>query len=415
MKTLNQQESIIVVGDYCRKDFLGFFSKLKDQFSIYFLEYSYPGELRDHSYQKYGTAIFWKDFISAQHLLKKIRPRAVIFFFIESLNHVAILNACKVAAVKTYHLEHGLRDLDFQLYLKEKGIPFNSIPLQRKVPLGVRLRTRLFFEMTRLLLPGKNRKFLSFYKKIRLKNSILDAFLQIKNEMRTADHYISFSPAVYKFHQRLDGLSKNHLVTFIGLPPFDYIVNDPARKPELDKPKIVFIDSAFHVEESYGWTKTSRRDFLNRLKNAVESAGFHLWIKKHPLDYSDFWRDGEWSMIGDDEWSASWSNFNIILGEYSTLMIPLAALSHTVCFCFDAHPVEGYKVSNFLTEGGVCDEMEDADQLGALLKEPHLLCEIYKRQWLCKDQFLKNWLTALDGSATERFTELIRTNVKKAS
>lgn len=409
----NPKPSLLVVGDYTRKDFLQNFVLLKEQFSLFFLEYSYPGELRNSIYEEYGEAIFWKDFLSAQHLIRKIQPKAVVFFFIEALNHVALLNACKHAGIKTYHLEHGFRDLDLQLHLKAQGVSFDSSPKPRYVPLHVKIRNRLFFETTRLFLPARHRKFLTAYKEVRLRNSILDTFLTIKNELRNADHYISFAPGVFKFHQRLDALNDHHAVSFIGLPYFDYIKNDLTRPFDPGNKKIVFIDSAFHLEDSYGWTKQTRAVFLKELNTAIRSAGFELWIKKHPLDHSDFWEGENWHVIEQEEWFSSWKEFNIVLGEYSTLMIPLAGLAHTICFCFETHPVGGYKTSKFLVDGGVCDEIEDPKSIAGILKNPGLLCDIHRRQNLSKENFLRNWLTYLDGSSTSRFTQLIISGTTK--
>lgn len=403
----NQKPSLLIVGDYTRRDFLQNFVLLKEQFSLFFLEYSYSGELKNSIYEEYGEAVFWKDFLSAQHLIRKIQPKAVVFFFIEALNHVALLNACKHAGIKTYHLEHGFRDLDLQLHLKAQGTSFDSRPKQRYVPLHVKIRNRLFFETTRLLLPARHRKFLTAYKEVRLRNSILDSFLAFKNELRNADHYISFAPGVFKFHQRLDGLNDHQAVSFIGLPYFDYMKNDLSRPFDPANKKIVFIDSAFHLEDSYGWTRQTRAVFLKELNAAIRSAGFELWIKKHPLDHSDFWDGENWHVIKQEDWFTCWKEFNIVLGEYSTLMIPLAGLAHTICFCFETHPAGGYKTSKFLVDGGVCDEIEEPKSIAGILKDRDQLCEIHRRQNLSKESFLRNWLTFLDGSSTQRFTQLI--------
>jgi hypothetical protein len=415
MKDKKQKPALLVVGDYTRKDFLQNFEKLRGQFSLFFLEYSYTGELKNSIYKEYGEAIFWKDFFSAQHLITKIKPSAVVFFFIEALNHVALLDACKHAGIKTYHLEHGLRDLDFQLHLKNQGLSFDNSPKSRHVPLYVKLRNRLFFELTRFFLPSGYKNFLAEYKKVRLHNSILDTFLTIKNGLRNADHYISFAPGVFKFHQRLDGLSDQQEVSFIGLPYFDYIKNDLSRSFDPYNKKVVFVDSAFHLQDSYGWTTNTRLIFLKKLNAAVGSAGFELWIKKHPLDHSDFWNGENWHIIEQEEWFSCWKDFHIVLGEYSTLMIPLAVLAHTICFCFETHPVGGYKTSGFLVDGGVCDEIENPGNIAAVLKNPEQLREIHQRHSFSKENFLKNWLTFLDGTSTQRFSELIISGATKQS
>ena len=407
MKYGTEKPSLLVVGDYTRKDFLENFVKLREYFQLYFIEYSYPGELRNQLFKEYGSALFWKDFVSAQHLLRKIRPKAVVYFFIEALNHIALLNACKAAAVKTYHLEHGLRDLELQLHLKKQNLSFDRRPRPRYVPLNIKLRNRLFFECTRWLLPARQRKFLSIYKKLRLHNSILDTFLSLKHELRTADHYISFAPCVFKYHQTIDGLNKAHPVSFIGLPYFDYMKNDLSRPFDPLNKKLVFIDSAFHLEDSYGWTWATRSVFLKSLNQVVQRVGYELWIKKHPLDHTDFWDGDNWHIIEQEDWFQCWNDFNIVIGEYSTLMIPLAGMAHTTCFCFETHPLDGYKTSGFLVEGGVCDELYDSAALETILSDIDVLSQIHKRQSSFKQDFLDNWLTVLDGTSTDRLTNLI--------
>lgn len=403
---------LLVVGDFCRKDFLLNFIDARKEFKIYFIEYSYSGELKNEWYQEYGDVLFWKDFLNGQQLLRKIKPKAVLFFFIESLNHVALLNSCKVSSIRTYHLEHGFRDFLLLQYLKSKGISFNQTSIVKKIPFGVRLRTRLFFEWTRVVLPSQNRSFLNQYKRIRLSNDIFDTFRIVKNNLRIADEYISISPAIFRFHQQTDHLPDTYPVHFIGLPYFDYIIFDHSLRLDKKNKKILFIDSGFHIEESFGWTVSERKNFFIRLQNIINETGYELWVKKHPLDQTDFFSGKEWNCINEANWRESYRDFDIITGEYSTLMIPIAALSQTVCFCFEMHPVTGYKVSEFMIRDGVASEINSFNQFREILSSNEKLIEIYNKQLMSKDSFLRKWLTVLDGKSAKRLTKVISGNME---
>ncbi|HEX2535871.1 MAG TPA: hypothetical protein VHK69_19145, partial [Chitinophagaceae bacterium] len=98
----------LLVGDYNRNDFLEISRQLKEV-DFYFIEHINAGAITNKEAGKSGTILFWKDFKSAFDLLDQVRPDKVLFYFIESFNHVALNAACKIKGVPTYHLEHGLR------------------------------------------------------------------------------------------------------------------------------------------------------------------------------------------------------------------------------------------------------------------------------------------------------------------
>src|SRR5690606_35376467 len=144
-------------------------------------------------------------------LLDKIKPYKVIFFFIESYNHVALNVACKQRNIITYHLEHGVRDFERSTLIEKLGraeIKKNNLnKIISAVPIiYTKYKTRSFFLTTIKRTEGDAKKFLLDYFRIRSKNSIHHTFELITSEYGVADTYISFSPEIFKAHQIADHL-----------------------------------------------------------------------------------------------------------------------------------------------------------------------------------------------------------------
>src|SRR5690606_6600082 len=133
-----------------------------------FIEFTSSSELNNNLFENYGKNIFWKDYYNAFDLLNKIRPNKVVFFFIESYNHVALNVACKELGIPTYHLEHGIRNYEFVKIKSEnktllKASLNNKEEIKNLITKSDRFKTFLFFFRTILSSNFRSAAFLIKY------------------------------------------------------------------------------------------------------------------------------------------------------------------------------------------------------------------------------------------------------------
>ncbi len=217
--------NILLVGDYNRSDFLYIAKHFHKEIKFYFIEHLNKNELLNKECFEYGEVLFWKDFAGAYELLDKIKPDKILFYFIESYNHVALNVAAKMKRISTYHLEHGLRfPLTFFKTFTNSSEKKKSHILNhfKKViqlsTLNDKIKNRRFFIKTIAQSESKAASFLNEYFKIRSKHSILETWQILQDPLRLPDSYISYSPFVFKFHKELDRLPENYAVHFTGIP-----------------------------------------------------------------------------------------------------------------------------------------------------------------------------------------------------
>ena len=410
------KRKLLLVGDYNRNDFIYVAKLLAKDVEFYFIEFLNKKELKNNDCLQYGKVIYWKDYKSAYDLLEKLKPEKVIFYFIESYNHVALNVACKVNQITTYHLEHGLR---FSLAYYELGN--NSVSVEKQnVSFPIRLnnisnsldkfKNRQFYKNTILKSPKEERLFLEKYFSIRSCNSIIHTFKVLKNILRLPDQYISFSPIIFNYHKELEELADNYPVNFIGIPQFDDFVKWKHLKNSGSN--ILFIDQPLHEQPIYGWSKEGKIDFLQSLSHCVTSLGRKLFIKPHPLnDISIYHSVKENSMVEliHSEWDNVVTDINTVLGFSSTLLLPFMAMDHICCFTWEQHPVmidEPY--SQFLINSNACNAVFNFDELKLNIQNRD---HWYPLQKSNKDQFVKKYMYKFDGKSSDRLKDILLSEV----
>lgn len=406
------KRKLLLVGDYNRNDFIYVAKLLAKEVEFYFIEFLNNKDLKNNDCLQYGKVIYWKDYKSAYDLLEKLKPEKVLFYFIESFNHVALNVACKVNQITTYHLEHGLR---FSLAYYE--LANNSVSVEKQnVSFIIRLnniansidkfKNRQFYKNTILKSPKKERLFLEKYFDIRSCNSIFHTFKVLKNNLRLPDQYISFSPIIFNYHKELEELPDSYSVNFIGIPQFDEFVKWKYLKNTGSN--ILFIDQPLHEQPIYGWSKEGKIDFLQSLSNCVTSLGRKLFIKPHPLnDISIYNSVKENSMVEliHSEWDNVVTDINTVLGFSSTLLLPFMGMDHICCFTWEQHPVmidEPY--SQFLINSNACKAVFNFDELKLNIQNR---IQWYTLQKSNKDQFIKKYMYKFDGKSSDRLKNIL--------
>jgi len=399
--------NILVVGNYNRRDFLDLFWAAKGQCNFYFLEFASRKEVRGNYYQSFGKAIFWGDYHDAFDLLKKIKPHKVIYFFIESYHHVALNLACKLANIKTYLLDHGIRDVNINIRLSDYSKVIKEIKTEvfydRITQLLLRLKTRLFLLNTLKVLPQTEANFLRNYIKVRKVNSIWETYKLIPSLLRLADAYITFSEKTYEAHQAIDYLPSNYPVHFIGIPYFDRFTQ--IRPINTKNRTILFIDQGLAVPGLFGWNRQNYKQFQDKFLETCAKLNYKIKIKLHPRQSILDWEETAISsIITDAELPKILTECKIVLGFTSTLLLPLAALPHTTLITLENHPAGKLDVSKSFIDAGVAHPVYSLDDLPWALEN---IEKLHQQQLPNKKQFEKDWLYKFDGKAGERLRAIL--------
>ena len=402
---------ILLVGDYNRSDFIFVAKQLKGEAKFYFIEYLNEKNLINKECLEYGDVIYWKDFSDGFDLLKKINPTKVVFYFIESFNHVALKVASKILQIPTYHLEHGLR---FSLAYYQLGNDSKQIDTKKTFSqrlnqfsdLVNKYNNRQFYKRTVRKSPEKEKKFLKEYFKIRRTNGIFQTFQILQSSFRLPDTYISFSPIIFNFHRDLENLAEEYPVKYIGIPQFDFFIK---WKDIFSNGKdVLFIDQPLHEQSIYEWTVDKKMKFLHQLFEITSQVGKKLYIKYHPMNdlslYASIEQEPGVEIVAEN-WDAVVPAINTVLGFSSTLLLPFMAMDAINCFLLEMHPKQGEEpYSQFLLNSGACHAAFSFEDLEEKLKDWDKWNMMQKQH---KEQFVHDYMYKFDGKSSERLKSIL--------
>ncbi|MFT2010071.1 polysialyltransferase family glycosyltransferase [Pontibacter sp. 13R65] len=405
-------KTILFIGDYNRTDYVSLLKSCKDIIRFTFLNFSSVAEETNSYYKEYGNAVYWKDFKDAYELLKKIKPFKVVFLYIESYHHVALNVACKKLVIPTYLLEHGMR-ADYNIAFDPEMVCIPKVSFYQKLrtfinkinQFSARFKSKLFLNRTIRHSTPEDAAFLRTFISTRRKYNFLVTFKKIKDPKRLADYYISFSSKVFEIHRTHESLTSDQKVHFIGVPYFDKL----AGMVEAQKKRnIIFIDQPLAENQLLGWTKESKEQFAKEFIRMCQQANYNLFIKPHPLQDLSMWQEqakkNKITLITDGQLKASLPFTPVIIGFYSTYLMPLAAMRHTTLLTLENHPAGPFNVSKPFVEAGVSHPVYLLEELPQLLSEIDI---IHQKQINNKNTFANDWLYIFDGKSGDRLKAIL--------
>ncbi|NEM98260.1 polysialyltransferase family glycosyltransferase [Pontibacter burrus] len=409
-----KKERLLILCDHNRADFLLPYKRLKEEAELFFLEFASERSITNYSYKEYGEAIFWSEYKDAFALLEQVRPKKVIFLWIDSYQQVALNLACKLKGIKTYIIEHGIRDWRANIELEKYFFnPAKSSLSSRVKELSLelipRFKTRLFLLKTLKNLPEPEKSFLSNYIKLRRRSTFHTVKQKVLSELRLPSAYISYSPKVFSVHQHFDNLRPDFSVHYIGVPMYDELANHIHNVEPVSKSNnILLVDQGLANRNLLGWNKNSYKQFLKNLSNYCQSAGFTLSIKFHPSDTNAI-RNYDLgnlpaNVIDDAQLAQILPHTPVIIGFFSTLLLPLAALPHTTLITLENHPIGKLDVSKSFVDAGVAHPVYSLDELPAVLGN---IEQLHQQQLPNKKKFEEEWLYKFDGKAGERLRDIL--------
>ncbi|MCC9168863.1 polysialyltransferase family glycosyltransferase [Pontibacter harenae] len=407
---MQPKPKIIFIGDYSRTDYLHLLEEVKEHCEFFLLHYASPKEEKNKDYKRFGKAIYWKDFKSAFSLLSFIKPQKVVFLYIDTYYQLVLNLACKHSNIPTFHLEHGLRadyDIAFDIKISPQlhKKPFQKIrdysTLLQK--LKARLKARKFLNKSIKELPEEE-EFIRSYIEVRRNHNYLDSFKRFPTDKRVADTYISFSPKVFETHQKHDYLPQEHRVYFIGVPYFDAFHYSQALSIQK---AILFIDQPLAEHRLLNWTPAYKEAFVRQLVKMCSLHNYRLYIKPHPIQNVKPWLEQnakETTLLTNEQLLASCKSFPIIMGFYSTYLMPFAALEHTTLLTYENHPAGNFLVSKPFVDAGVAHPVYDLNELHEILPN---IEKLHQKQLPNKKKFEEDWLYKFDGKAGARLRDIL--------
>jgi hypothetical protein len=170
---------------------------------------------------------------------------------------------------------------------------------------------------------------------------------------------------------------------------------------------VLLVDHQFHNGSLFGWNEAFRADWVRSLHEITRALGKRLTVKLHPGDRSNAWapylHDGV-SITTDGDIRELAARTELILGTFSTMQLPLAAMKHTTMVSLEIHPEAGHFPSAALVRAGVSEAARSFDELRALLARTG---ELKQRQAGMKAAFEEQFLHRFDGRSGERLARAL--------
>jgi hypothetical protein len=402
---------ILITGTIDRPDILAMFRDVAASAALTFVEYYFNWGIEAHPeyFKPYGTLRFWHEFNDANALLDAVRPDRIVFFYISSLNQVALKVAAQQRGIPTLHLEHGFRQrfadsLDRPLLAQEAKRRFKLAKLRRELPHILRNQAFFLRSAARAQAPARS-QLLGYGFNAYARGVSVDTRLKY-GQLRKPDHYIAFSPEIFEFHREQDALTVEDMkrVTYIGLPQFDQFCNLPPAA--VDPQRVILID---HQNLGYfGWTLEFRHEWVKEIYESTSALGLKLFVKPHPGDLSNAWAPyaarREVEIIDHARLRELLPSTRLILGGFSTMQLPIIGLPHTVVITLEIHPEKGHLPSKQFVDAGVVCAVTTFEDLRASLMDWERLSAEQSRH---KEAFRHQFLFKMDGKAGARLRDIL--------
>ncbi|MFT2010070.1 polysialyltransferase family glycosyltransferase [Pontibacter sp. 13R65] len=409
-KHYTSKQTLLLVYNFNRSDFLSYFRVCKADFIFFFAEFASPDEVFNRQFAEYGQAIFWGNFKNAFDLLEKIKPDKVLFLYIESYFHMALNIACKVKGIPTFLLDHGIQDSHVHKILKaftspQKRIPKNQLLFTKLKQIPARIKARQYLINTINILPPKPSKALRIYCSYRKKEHYISVLKKLEKQIYYPDAYISISPVVASAQKKLLGFSFSR-THYFGIPTFDHLVNLSASHTPAKN--LIFIDQGLATAGFLGWTSAIFESFTQSFAAICLEHGYRVFVKKHPRQPNKDWgrlaEEKKVIVIDDDTLANLLPTTKIIVGFFSTYLLPLIAMEHTTVLTLENHPVGNLNVSKSFIEAGVAQPVYNLQELEWALEHINML---HQQQMFNKAKFTREWLYKFDGKSGERLREIL--------
>jgi hypothetical protein len=378
---------ILLCWSYERRSYVQPFEALADRFDFLFISRIDATEDRDPQTRLPRT--YWGRYRSAVEILERETPDAVVFMSIASGRDIALNVAARTRGIPTYLLDHG----SFAP-LKELLRAYHAA--SHRVPRPASGGGLAAIDFVRRSLSWRNAPQAPLIGAQFVLRRFEGGFAAVRyagGEYRRPDRFISFTPLNARFWRDVYGASDNDL-DYIGIPEFDAFFAKPI-DPEPGAYDLL-IDTP--VTNDPGGlallTRAEMRSFYTSLAERCSRSGFRLKVKLHPYSYQAQWYPFHPALdwVRDTDIVRLVGGARHVYSFRSTLALPAIALK-PVCMLDAVHK-------------GEVDELAALRVVvpASLTEAAHNTPRFEQIEWTGprREQFLREYLFAVDGNATER-------------
>jgi len=380
----NNKELILINWDYKRRDLTAHLYQLSEFFDIIFLYY-----YEEKTCPQGFPVISWHDYSSPQELIKKIKPKKILFHDIESFHQVGLNIAAHYYGIRTFVLEHGLRR-GFEIAIAYKE------PRKFKPSITSTSFDTIFFLLrTVFVLQPFHWLKLFYFIYARKTYGLTIGLNKAKFKFRMADKYINFTQHNASYIVTRDHIPAEKL-SYIGNPQFDEFfkkLSAVARRE--DASYYVLFDTPLEEISNSEISIDDKISFYKKLSAFCEKKNKQLIIKLHPVSYDQqfdlpgvlFYRDAD---IDQLILNAAGCFFVHISG-----LLPLAAYCNSVVL-FNAIPAANEEV--------VTENIITVVDFNNFTESELTLKPLNERQ---KELLVNNYLYKTDGLSTRRLADVL--------
>jgi hypothetical protein len=329
---VSSKKHYLVVWPTIRKDWIGFFETLKDDFEFTFLPSTFS---KEPNYAVNFSCCYWSEFDSVRDLLKRVQPDGIIFMSIESGLSMVLNFVAQKKGIPTYILQHGIytnyRDYRIREKLWRKKEVAQSIKEEQS---GKAFSTFKFIYKSLKGTEGVKLLWIAIYTKLQQKRGPYWAAKHLPLRLKRANRYLCFSPYNAIIHKETDRIT-NDQIQYIGSPELIPYLEEEVHSDEGDY--YLHIDQAL-AENSFGEETVSKErmtDFYLKLNKFCLSKMAKLYVKLHPESYNSDWLPKHENIT----YLKQVENLNAVIqsaqgcfGFYSTMIIPAVYWKPTILF-----------------------------------------------------------------------------------
>ena len=395
---------ILLVTEFNRKDFLHSLDGIGN-IELVVMGASFPWQVKNKPTVEH---YYWYQFNSAFDLLDRIKPDKIVFHHYQSIHEVGLIMACEIRNIPTFHLEHGARN--YEHILNKKFHRPQTVKRKSKLSklrpgqFFKRLANRKFIERTLDEMPDSHHVYYQTFIEMRRKENSISVFRILEWKHRLPDLFISFSPKAFDFHRKVNEFDDEQPVKYIGIPSIDGIfIPEINANPEQT---MIYIDQPLVEDGTLGWTFEEKEKRMRLLGKWCEENNYRLLVKTHPRNDMSFWNDNVFEILNTmDELKAMIPKASVVVGYYSTLLLPLMAYEHLTCISMNFHPLKLNAVEgDFFSETGCIEPTYSEEELMTALDN---IQDLKAKQGGKKQEFVEEWMYKFDGRAGERLKDIL--------
>ena len=381
---MSKIKNILIIGDYFRNDIVSMFDLVHEKVNVYFLYFnSKKTEPNKRKLINDDNTLYWNHYKDGYKLLVDTNISKLYFTVFETYKEVALNTAAKQMGLSTFFVEHGIKSYNYKLLIKKPN-------LLNKIVINILQYKNRFYKRTLSKTKGKNSLVLKSFFYLRFMYPINDAISFCSNDI-LPEYLLVFAKKNYEFYKKRGDTYKE--VKYFGIPYFDEYANIKQEGVDND---YILIEQHFLEQKQFRIDFEKWQNHINDILRNIDKTV--LFIKPHPLGKNDKWKifGNKIILLNNKGFADKIMKKNIIIGYWSTLLIPLIAIKHLrVNLIADFPKINYSRVFDGINNIRFINNIEEYKLISK------------ENESLDNNNFILNWMYKFDGKSKARLTKII--------